>query len=352
MIDFIEITNFRCFESLKVTGLSRVNLLVGRNAVGKTALLESLFMASGASPELAFRVKGFRGLPRLEISTDPSAYHTLWKDLFFGFDEARHIRIVLGKGGTELRSLEISYTSPQGVLFPPVESGLSAEAVSIIPIAFRWRTSSGQEGVAEPQFVKDGFKVAMAPDVPPLPAVFFASVSPPSPEEIAGWLSQLSIQGTDREVVEAVRGVFSDVEDLSIQVIGHAPAIYATIRHLKEKIPINLVSSGLPKLMAITLAITQKKGGLLYIDEIENGFHHEALISVWALISRLAEKYDMQVFASTHSAECLEAATKGIAEPRSSLALLKLERVNGTSIVKRFSGEALRSAMIDGVEVR
>ena len=146
--------------------------------------------------------------------------------------------------------------------------------------------------------------------------------------------------------------MFRDVEDLSIQVIGGAPAIYATVRYLKEKISINLISSGLHKLVAITLAIIQKKGGFLYVDEIENGFHHEALVSVWKLISGLAEKYDVQVFASTHSAECLEAATKGIAEPRSSLALLKLERVDGSSTVKRFTGEALRSAMNDGVEVR
>lgn len=352
MFDFFEIKNFRCFESLKVTGLSRVNLLVGRNAVGKTALLESLFITSGATPELAFRVKGFRGLPRFEISTEQTAYRILWKDLFFGFDEARHIRIVLGKGATELRSLDISYTSPQGILFPHAKSSLSTDTVPIVPIAFRWQTSSGQEGLAEPQFVKEGFRVAPAPGIPLLPAVFFSSANPPSPEEAAGWLSQLSIQGADREIVEAVRGVFRDVEDLSIQVIGGAPAIYATVRHLKEKISINLISSGLPKLVAITLAIIQKKGGLLYVDEIENGFHHEALVSVWKLISGLAEKYDVQVFASTHSAECLEAATRSIAEPRSSLVLLKLERVDGTSIVKRFSGEALRSAMIDGVEVR
>lgn len=352
MIDSLEIKNFRCFESVKVTGLSRVNVLVGRNAVGKTALLESLFITSGASPELVFRVKGWRGLPRFEISNERAAYQALWKDLFFTFDETRNIRIVLGKGGTEVRGLEISYASPQGVLLPPTGLASSLDVIPIIPIVFRWRTASGQEAVAEPKFTKDGFKVAAAPETLPLPAVFFSSANLPSPEESAGWFSQLSIQGSDRELVDSVREVFTFVEDLSIQVAAGAPAIYATLRHLSEKVPINLVSSGLTKLLAIVLAIIQKKGGLLCVDEIENGFHHEALVAVWKLISRFAEKYDTQIFASTHSAECLEAATKGISEPKSLLALLKLERTNGRSTVKRFSGEALRSAMVEAVEVR
>lgn len=352
MFDSFEIKNFRCFESLSVTGLSRINLLVGHNAVGKTTLLEGLFMASGASPELAFRVKSFRGLPRFEISTEPASYRTLWKDLFFRFDEARQITITLRNAGTEIRSLNISYTSPQTTLFSNTESSLSTDAIITAPIAFRWRTSSGREGESVPQFVKDGFALSPAPDIPPLPAVFFSSAKSPSPEETAGWFSQLSIQGAEGEVVDAVRGVFSGVEDLSIQTIGGAPAIYAKVGHLKEKISVNLISSGLPKLLGITLAIIQKNGGLLYIDEIENGFHHSVLSSVWKLINTLAEKYDVQVFASTHSGECLEAATRAIAEPRTPLVLLRLERTNGMSIARRFSGEALRSAMIEGVEVR
>lgn len=352
MIDSFEIQNFRCFESVKVTKLSRINLLVGRNAAGKTTLLESLFLASGASPELAFRVKGWRGLPRIEVSNERAAYQALWKDLFFSFDEDRRIRIALGKGGSELRLLEISYGSSQGILLPPVEPTSSIDTLPIIPISFHWRTSSGQEATVEPQFTKEGFRVASAADTPPLAAVFFSSANMPSPEESAGWLSQLSIQGSDRELVEAVREVFEFVEDLSIQVSAGAPAIYATVRHLNEKVPINLVSSGLTKLMAIVLAIIQKKGGLLFIDEIENGFHHEILVPVWQLISRLAEKYDTQIFASTHSAECLAAATEGVLEPKSALRLLKLERLNGSSKVKRFTGEALRSAMVDAVEVR
>jgi AAA15 family ATPase/GTPase len=44
MIEDIEINNFRCFDRLKVSGCKRINLISGKNNVGKTALLEAIFL--------------------------------------------------------------------------------------------------------------------------------------------------------------------------------------------------------------------------------------------------------------------------------------------------------------------
>ena len=41
-INKIKIENFKCFDKLEVNGLSRVNLIGGKNNVGKTALMEAL----------------------------------------------------------------------------------------------------------------------------------------------------------------------------------------------------------------------------------------------------------------------------------------------------------------------
>jgi len=42
----IEIQNFKCFENFKAEGFGRVNLVGGKNNVGKTAFMEALFIAS------------------------------------------------------------------------------------------------------------------------------------------------------------------------------------------------------------------------------------------------------------------------------------------------------------------
>jgi hypothetical protein len=41
LITEIEINHFKCFENFKTNGFKRVNLIVGKNNVGKTALMEA-----------------------------------------------------------------------------------------------------------------------------------------------------------------------------------------------------------------------------------------------------------------------------------------------------------------------
>jgi AAA15 family ATPase/GTPase len=42
ILNSLEIRRFRCFRELRIERLGRVNLIVGKNHVGKSALLEAL----------------------------------------------------------------------------------------------------------------------------------------------------------------------------------------------------------------------------------------------------------------------------------------------------------------------
>lgn len=53
MLKDLNITNYRCFKDLNIDGLSRVNLLVGRNNSGKTSLLEAIYLLACQAADLA-----------------------------------------------------------------------------------------------------------------------------------------------------------------------------------------------------------------------------------------------------------------------------------------------------------
>src|SRR5438105_3365421 len=115
MIDEINILNFRCFRSTRASGLRRINVLVGKNASGKTAFLESIFVASsGQSPRASLSLKAMRQLgANVELRNDQTGYESLWQDLFHLYDQNQPIHIgIVGSAG-DSRSLKIAYGKPE-----------------------------------------------------------------------------------------------------------------------------------------------------------------------------------------------------------------------------------------------
>ena len=64
------------------------------------------------------------------------------------------------------------------------------------------------------------------------------------------------------------------------------------------------------------------------IDEIENGLHHSVLPIIWKGLFLAAKEVDVQIFATTHSWECVLAADQAAREGENyDLALIRLDRV-------------------------
>ena len=62
------VKNFRCLADIEIEPLERINLIAGKNNVGKTALLEALWLHHGTNiPDLARRVNSFRGLEKMDL---------------------------------------------------------------------------------------------------------------------------------------------------------------------------------------------------------------------------------------------------------------------------------------------
>ena len=70
--------NFRCFEELELDELAQVNLIAGTNNVGKTALLEAIFLHGGSyNPALAVTINAFRGLEKMSLTAGTWTEHPL-----------------------------------------------------------------------------------------------------------------------------------------------------------------------------------------------------------------------------------------------------------------------------------
>ena len=336
-----------------LNNLGRMNVIVGPNGRGKTALMEAIFLAAGANPELAIRIKAFRGLSAVSISLTKNSYEALWKDLFNNFDQSKQIEIKLSGTYDFCRELTIAYQREKALMLELDGKDLLKEsASSIVPILFEWKLSNGKSVSAEPQMRAEGIGIKFSNSLEALPLAFYSSASQTTQEENAGYFSALSVQNKESEVIAALKSEFTFITGLSVEVWGGFPTLFASIKDINEKIPLNLVSSGVNKLISILLGIANQAGGVICIDEIENGFYYDRLPSIWKLILEFAIKFDVQIFASTHSLECLQAASQCALDSGKDTEFTLIQSLSDKPGFKVHSGKAFIDAMSQQIDVR
>jgi predicted ATP-dependent endonuclease of OLD family len=95
-------------------------------------------------------------------------------------------------------------------------------------------------------------------------------------------------------------------------------------------------------------------GGILLIDEFENGLHWEVQRELWRALFQAAGNFGVQVFATTHSNDCIQAfieAQKDRLIPNESY-VYRLERKGEDIRAHEFSPQGLEAAIRQGIEVR
>jgi len=127
------------------------------------------------------------------------------------------------------------------------------------------------------------------------------------------------------------------------------PTIWVDIG-LTKLVPISVNGDGMVRIAKIMLAMGSARGGLVLIDEIENGFHHSIMGRVWEAINAAARQLDLQVLATTHSRECIVAAYDAC--DSGDLRIHRLERVRDAIRCVTYSSEAIEGAVVHDFEVR
>jgi AAA15 family ATPase/GTPase len=113
------------------------------------------------------------------------------------------------------------------------------------------------------------------------------------------------------------------------------------------------MGDGMVRLASLVLAIWQARNGFVLVDEIENGLHHTILSKVWQAIRKTAQEFNTQIFATTHSLECIKAAHNTFIEYKNyNFRLHRLERTKKAIRSVTYTPETLEAAIETGLEVR
>jgi len=372
-ISRLEIQQFRALKQLTLDHLGRVNLLTGRNNTGKSSVLEALrILASNASPSIIYDILRFREEDVRETDDtsepwDPEGVFQ-WSSLFHGFppfssDLAPIVIKSAGDKATEV-SIQGSWLSLErspvhGRRLVPAQADFFEESEGIpglvvegggerrlVPLAgsIRRRTPFGP-GIFPPN-VANGSRLS---------CVFIGPYGGEKTAPLGELWDAIALSDREQHVVEALRIIAPEISAVSM-VGGVTPrrARTAIVRAagLARPVPLRSFGDGLNRLFGIALSLVSAQDGLLLIDEFENGLHHTVQRDVWRVIFKLARQLDIQVMATSHSWDAIEAFQEAASESPEEGVLIRLLHKDAQILPTIFREDELAIVTRERIEVR
>lgn len=341
------VSNFRGLRELQLNNLDHINLIAGKNNTGKTAILEALFLHSGATnPSLALNINSFRGMERFSIGSE-AEQELPWDSTFFNYDKKNPITLKGTHRNNEIRTLRI-YVEPLKFTVPnPQNIG------GIVKEAFVFEYENERREKAKVQLNFASGQPQMSPVLPvPYACSYLAARRPVGPAEDANRFGMLEVKGQEGLVLESLRCIEPGLKKVSVILRAGEPTLHGEING-KRLIPLPLMGEGMARLATIVLAIATAPNGAVLIDEIENGLHHSVLVDVWNAVGKIAAKFYTQVFATTHSLECIRAghqAFKGSAAY--DFRVYRVERRETETHALAYEKDTLEAAIQSELEIR
>ena len=106
------------------------------------------------------------------------------------------------------------------------------------------------------------------------------------------------------------------------------------------------------RMLSIMLSLINAAGGILLVDEFENGLHYSVQPDAWRMVFKLVRDLDVQVFTTTHSRDAISSFQEVAAECEDLGVLIRLNRRGDDIIPVVYSEDELAIANRHAIEVR
>ncbi|MDM8523711.1 ATP-binding protein, partial [Desulfococcaceae bacterium HSG8] len=168
-----------------------------------------------------------------------------------------------------------------------------------------------------------------------------------------------------RKFLKIISENFEDIAFVKVNIprrrVSNANNIERTgmvkLTNLDGPIPLNGMGDGVLRILQLVLGIFPATNGFLLIDEFENGLHFSVQKQIWKLIFELSSELNIQVFATTHSWDCIEAFSIAANQSDEEAVLFRIGKSvlpndKGKTIATIFDKNSLHNLTQSDVELR
>ena len=374
MLESFQIHNFRLFQHLEVKNLGRVNLIVGKNNLGKSTFLEAVELyASNASATVMLELVESRQETWFS-EAQPHSQNFISnpvRHLFFGHklpsiggdgislgEVSSNIKLRIGAAAYQnknddegtIRKIRISDVEFDEDI-SNVEFFLVAEEGERTRRIFRLdrnirdiRRSSRIFYERQESEFKYTWQIVSTANMPN--------------RKLAALWDLTSLTDLESEVISALRLIddrvtgVAFVEDVSRGTASDNRVPLVKIKGIDEPLPLKSMGDGMTRLFHIIVALVNARNGLLLIDEFENGLHWSVQPKVWDIVFQLSHRLNVQIFATTHSRDCIKGFYQAWNNYPTLGAFFRLDAKNESIKATEYTSESLSDSIDMDVEVR
>ena len=269
MIDTLHIQHFLSFENLLIPKLGRVNLIAGKNNVGKTALLEALRIYTARGEESVIN----------HIVETRVSFHTGWVENYdFLFNRAYLEKPDLAsqQSGLVINDLEITRVVKRGGGYNYV---VAMDDGPSFPIEAQKQSTNPKDR-----------------------AIFIPFQS--NFDKLAAFWDKIVLTPKEDDVIGIIR---NSIEPKLIRFDVGQNGVKIRLDGVTAPLPLSTLGDGMQRILLIALSLANAQNGTLLIDEIESGLHYTVLEKLWEMVFKYAKEWNIQVFATTHSQDAIKA---------------------------------------------
>ena len=364
LTDFVA-HNFRTFDRLELPRLGRVNLIVGKNNVGKSSLLDALRLYLSNADAAVIRellderdetVVSLDGEePRLRLE---ALFHG-WvstgskDDIRLGPSGSADNQVVIQSRALRRRSPRAAFGEEDKPSYVIVEPGLDDDPQFVPGLRIL------AAGVSR-MFPSDYFSLDRKwwGRGSGLPRPMYVSSRGMSLADVARCWDFVSLRDSEQRVIDCLQ-MIAPVERITLveRTLRTGTRVpWVRVQGKPFPMPLKSMGDGMSRIfqfgLAMELAAMNEKSGradqpelpglagtqrlgsaTILIDEIENGIHYSALPDLWRFIFNSAKRSNVQVFATSHSLDCIKAFSVASREDNGSEGVLIRLEQQGEDIV-------------------
>lgn len=374
MLDNIKIEGFRGLEGLEIEGTSKFNLIVGQNNSGKTSLLEALFLhcaplncrvllslfsfrGGGFIPNQKYVFEGFKWF--FSEPEDKNVLNLNIQGYWEGKKRLTSLKLIDSGFGEDKNSLIHVGISATNSLLMDTEneemySDREIEGISLGKVIFSYESDTQKSVKQEYSFTTRGPIVLPAPKIKTdVPAVYSDPFAHRGPEAGIEQYDNAVKRGHNKNCLKLLQMIDIEIQDISILLTPvKSPQLFIDHTSL-GKSPITNLGDGIRRIYRLALQIPEAGNGVILIDELENSIHYSTLKEFVNWLTDTIDKMNVQVFATTHSLECIDAILTSNLGKSNQLSLFRLRKDDGKTFCKKIDGKKLEKMRYElGQDVR